>query len=115
MAETGKLFRDFFTVLAKNDSTPLLFHCSAGKDRTGILAAMLLELMGTPRDIITDDYLHSMRITPKLKVEKAWIDAVYSAIDADGGIEPFLRKRGVTEAQMVAIRSNLTTAPAPKS
>lgn len=110
MAENGKLFHDFFAVLAKKDSTPLLFHCSAGKDRTGILAALLLELMGTPRELITDDYLHSMRITPKLKVEKAWIDAVYAAIDADGGIEPFLKKRGVSETQMAAIRAKLTVA-----
>ncbi len=109
MAENGKLFRDFFTLLAKKENLPLLFHCSAGKDRTGILAALLLELMGTPREVITDDYLHSMRITPKLKVEKAWIDAVYAAIDADGGIEPFLKKRGVTEAQMAAVRAHLTT------
>ena len=87
-----------------------MFHCSAGKDRTGILTALLLELMGTPREVITDDYLHSVRITPKLKVEKAWIDAVYAAIDADGGIEPFLKKRGVTEAQMAAVRANLTVA-----
>lgn len=108
MAENGKLFRDFFSVLAKEENLPLLFHCSAGKDRTGILTALLLELMGTPRKVITDDYLHSMRITPKLKVERAWIDAVYAAVDADGGIEPFLRKRGVSEQQISAVRSNLT-------
>lgn len=110
MAENGKLFRDFFAVLAQEEHLPLMFHCSAGKDRTGILTALLLELMGTPREVITDDYLHSVRITPKLKVEKAWIDAVYAAIDADGGIESFLKNRGVTEAQMAAVRANLTVA-----
>ena len=35
---------------------PLLFHCSAGKDRTGITAALILSLLRVPREIIFDDY-----------------------------------------------------------
>ena len=35
---------------------PLLFHCAAGKDRTGITAAVLLGLLGVPDDVILDDY-----------------------------------------------------------
>ena len=35
---------------------PLLFHCAAGKDRTGLTAAILLGLLGVPDDIILDDY-----------------------------------------------------------
>jgi protein-tyrosine phosphatase len=35
---------------------PLLFHCAAGKDRTGIAAAVLLGLLGVPDDTILDDY-----------------------------------------------------------
>jgi protein-tyrosine phosphatase len=35
---------------------PLLFHCAAGKDRTGIVAAVLLGLLGVPDDVILDDY-----------------------------------------------------------
>jgi protein-tyrosine phosphatase len=35
---------------------PLLFHCVAGKDRTGITAAVLLGLLGVPDDAILDDY-----------------------------------------------------------
>ncbi len=104
MEENGPLFRDFFTVLSREGSYPVLFHCSAGKDRTGILAALLLDLLGTPREIIYDDYLHSMRITPKLKVDKTWMDAVFKAVDAEGGTEPFLRARGVTAEQIAAVR-----------
>ena len=107
MEENGPLFRDFFSVLSKKESYPVLFHCSAGKDRTGILTALLLDLMGTPRDLIYDDYLHSMRITPKLKVDRAWMDAVFRAVDGKGGIEPFLRTCGVTDQQMASVRSNL--------
>jgi protein-tyrosine phosphatase len=35
---------------------PVLFNCSAGKDRTGIAAALLLDLLGVDRDVILDDY-----------------------------------------------------------
>ena len=37
-------------------SRPLLFHCAAGKDRTGIATAVLLGLLGVPDDMILDDY-----------------------------------------------------------
>jgi protein-tyrosine phosphatase len=36
---------------------PVLFHCSAGKDRTGWLAAVVLELLGVDRSAIVEDYL----------------------------------------------------------
>jgi protein-tyrosine phosphatase len=35
---------------------PLLFHCAAGKDRTGLTAALLLGLLGCPDDVLLDDY-----------------------------------------------------------
>lgn len=109
VAENGPLFHDFFALLAQPESYPVLFHCSAGKDRTGILAAMLLDLLGTPRDVIYDDYLHSMRITEKLKVDQTWLDAVFEVIDNEGGIEPFLKARGVSEQQISSVRANLLT------
>lgn len=43
------------SMLAESDSTTL-FHCHAGKDRTGIIAALLLALAGVPEDIIVQDY-----------------------------------------------------------
>lgn len=36
--------------------TPVLFHCSAGKDRTGVAAALILSLLGVPRATILADY-----------------------------------------------------------
>jgi protein-tyrosine phosphatase len=38
------------------DGSPLLFHCAAGKDRTGVVAAVLLGLAGVPREEIAADY-----------------------------------------------------------
>jgi protein-tyrosine phosphatase len=44
------------TVIADGDAHPLVFHCSAGKDRTGVLAAMVLGCLGVPADEVVADY-----------------------------------------------------------
>lgn len=38
-------------------AVPMYFHCSAGKDRTGVCAALLLSLLGVPDDAIVQDFL----------------------------------------------------------
>jgi len=38
------------------DGTPAMFHCAAGKDRTGVVSAVLLGLVGVPPDEISADY-----------------------------------------------------------
>lgn len=45
--------------LAEPDTRPLVFHCTAGKDRAGIGAAVVLTLLGVPWDTVRDDYLLS--------------------------------------------------------
>ena len=45
---------------------PLLFHCAAGKDRTGLASALLLGILGVPDETILDDYeLTTQYFTPK--------------------------------------------------
>ncbi len=101
--ENEKLFRDYFRLLSKSENYPILYHCSAGKDRTGILTALLLESLGATREVIMDDYLHSRRITPKLKVQEDWIQVVFDAVDRAGGIAAYLQKIGVTAAEREAV------------
>lgn len=48
--------RDFLRVLREDDA-PVVIHCSAGKDRTGLAVAMLLIALGVRRDEILHDYL----------------------------------------------------------
>jgi protein-tyrosine phosphatase len=48
-----------FASLADAGNVPSLFHCTAGKDRTGWAAAALLALLGVPRDTVVEDYLLS--------------------------------------------------------
>lgn len=45
-----------FNTLAAGD-VPLLFNCSAGKDRTGLSAALVLHTLGVPRETILEDYV----------------------------------------------------------
>jgi len=49
-------FRDLLLHLAAGD-LPLIFNCSAGKDRTGVAAALILSVLEVPRDGILEDYL----------------------------------------------------------
>jgi protein-tyrosine phosphatase len=54
-------FGTIFRKLAAGE-TPLLFNCSAGKDRTGITAALILTALGVPRATILEDYAMSDKI-----------------------------------------------------
>jgi protein-tyrosine phosphatase len=43
-------------VIGASGDLPLLFHCHAGKDRTGIVAAVVLSLLGVARDDVVADF-----------------------------------------------------------
>jgi protein-tyrosine phosphatase len=43
-------------LLAEIETYPAVFHCAAGKDRTGIVAALVLALVGVPDEVIAEDY-----------------------------------------------------------
>ena len=48
---------DALGLLGDAGNYPLVFHCAAGKDRTGVLAALVLDILGVDRQTIVDDYL----------------------------------------------------------
>ena len=50
-------YRTFFEILLKESHYPLLYHCTAGKDRTGFATFLLLSALGVDRSIIIKDYL----------------------------------------------------------
>lgn len=54
-----RAFRIFFAIVQNNLSAPLIFHCSAGKDRTGMAAALVLYSLGVDEQTIMEDYLSS--------------------------------------------------------
>lgn len=57
-------------LLATRERLPAVFHCSAGKDRTGVLAALVLSVVGVPDEQIADDYQLSATAMDKLV---AWL------------------------------------------
>lgn len=54
--QNGRIFGDLFRKLADPDQLPLLIHCTAGKDRTGVAVALLLASLGVDDETITADY-----------------------------------------------------------
>jgi protein-tyrosine phosphatase len=54
-----KAFRQFIDLAIEADGSPFLWHCTAGKDRTGFAAAILLIILGVPMEQIFEDYLQS--------------------------------------------------------
>ena len=53
---SGHTLLDSFELLAAPDSLPAVIHCTAGKDRTGIFVALLLDLLGVEPEAIVADY-----------------------------------------------------------
>ena len=59
--EHADSYRTMFKSLAAGQ-VPLAFNCSAGKDRTGVAAALLLTMLGVPRETIVADYALSEKV-----------------------------------------------------
>ena len=58
-----RAFQQLFARLLANQSGATLFHCTAGKDRTGMAAFLILSALGVPRETILDDYLLTNPVT----------------------------------------------------
>lgn len=95
-----------------NDDSPTVFHCTAGKDRTGFAAVLLLHALEVPEPVIVEDYLltntHYRRShavvsdTPREVLEVLWrvqtefLSAAMKAVEArHGGIDRYLESLGV--------------------
>lgn len=66
LEHTGRQFASVIEIVAKAER-PLVFHCAAGKDRTGLVAALLLDLLGVGDDDIAADYALTQRVMPTLQ------------------------------------------------
>jgi protein-tyrosine phosphatase len=108
---------------------PVLVHCTAGKDRTGIVVAVLLRAAGVRRADILADYLRTGDDLPRLwaalnaagvpsprhrmllGVQADALDAVLDEIDAaEGGAAGWLVARGADPADVDRIASRLVSA-----
>ncbi len=60
-ARFGATLRGLFEILAHGDEAAVLVHCTAGKDRTGFVSAMLLHALDVPVEAVMADYLATAR------------------------------------------------------
>lgn len=77
-------FRAFIDILLVESNYPILFHCTAGKDRTGFASIILLTLLGIDQKTILEDYLLTNKYT------EAFIETHLQSISKHLGIEPDL-------------------------
>jgi len=63
----GKRLVDALELIADRNNHPLVFHCTVGKDRTGVLAAMFLAAAGVIDEDIIHDYTLSALFTPAIR------------------------------------------------
>jgi protein-tyrosine phosphatase len=127
----GRLLRG----LATTHGVPALFHCTAGKDRTGMGAALLLSALGVDERTVLDDYALSQawlterrmaRLRPRFTELGMTEDRIHSVLGAPrhamatalhalrerhGSIESYLvNQGGVTPDLLETLRSHLLTA-----
>ncbi len=62
----GTNIRGAIELFGRPDAFPAVINCTAGKDRTGVMVALLLDLVGVPRATIVEDYDLSNRATLQL-------------------------------------------------
>merc|ERR1719162_2666401 len=55
---------------------PVAFYCTAGKDRTGMIAAIILALLGTEDEAIVEDYSLSANVYAEMNDHKAMVGAL---------------------------------------
>jgi protein-tyrosine phosphatase len=119
-------FARFFALILEPARLPLLYHCSAGKDRTGFASALVLAALGAGWDMIAHDYLATNRLwrrdtVPSRDLSPALAEVLLGAHlelleDAfaairrtDGSIDAYLeRALGLDDAKRRSFRDMLT-------
>jgi protein-tyrosine phosphatase len=113
-------YAELFDHLLQADA-PLVFHCTAGKDRTGLAAALILLALGVPRELVEQDYLVTNRVFKHpaatqhtlsadvlavlWQVQPRFLQAALQAVDdGHGGLQRYLHQRlGVGPAALDAL------------
>ncbi|MDL9936336.1 tyrosine-protein phosphatase [Gordonia sp. ABSL1-1] len=116
--------RGFRTALLDIKSTTAaghtaLFHCTAGKDRTGWTAAVLLTVLGVDRVSVERDYLasnafrHTTANDPLNGVNIAWLRASFATADkVYGSFDNYVRAGlGLTAADVASLKKSLLVQP----
>ncbi|MBF4551144.1 tyrosine-protein phosphatase [Pseudoclavibacter sp. VKM Ac-2888] len=131
-------FAELARLVANATTTPptaVLVHCTAGKDRTGVGSALLLDAVGVERSAIVADYTSSgerlagewaermygmvaqygLPLTDEIKdlvaaTPASAIERALEWVDAHGGSVAYLQSGGLTGAELAALKGRLTGA-----
>jgi protein-tyrosine phosphatase len=79
LADSGWSIAAAVSVIADSGKQPVLVHCTAGKDRTGLVIALTLEAAGVDRAAVVADYTQSA-----LNLDGAWIHTAMNALVSHG-------------------------------
>lgn len=91
-----------FAVLGDPAAYPVYIHCTYGRDRTGVVSALILSALGASRTAIVDEYNRS---SATVGSSPDSLERVLDKVDELGGIEAFLKGAGVTSAQLETLRA----------
>jgi protein-tyrosine phosphatase len=100
----------FLRLFAKPERYSILYHCTAGRDRTGVATVLLLETLRVPRGEIVGDYLVSNEVFRDNVQEAEVLKPLFDAVDRAGGIDGYLGELGLAGSEVEAIRTNLVAA-----
>ena len=130
--ERGAAIGAAVSTLAGAGRIPALVHCSAGKDRTGIVIGLILAVLGVPDEVIAVDYALSAHhvnpaatnaiaqlqassglggaFAPELLTSPPhlFLDVLTWVRDLSGTVDAYLLARGVTPAELDTLREELT-------
>lgn len=129
LATCGDSFASVFSAMADARDGIVLFHCTAGKDRTGLVAALTLGLAGVAQEHVVDDYLLTATIGAPLltrlhanalrrgaalasveailAVEPEAMSAALRHVTSAGGSREYLRWAGLDDAVLDRVRDRL--------
>ncbi len=111
-------------VIASAPAGPLLFHCVAGKDRTGLIAAVMLTLADVRPEYIASDYAKSTQMLENAYLERykdvdpqdvlenvrcpeEGVHNMLAYLESQGGIRKYFQDIGLNEMEIARLRARL--------
>ena len=128
---SGAQFVSVLGLVADPANHPLVFQCAAGKDRTGLVAAIVLQVLGVDDAAITEDYAKTAAVVdllvarfaarmppgrdpPGPRIMSAEAATMQTALDwlrdHHGGAEPYLLAHGMPAGAIATLREALIIA-----
>jgi protein tyrosine/serine phosphatase len=129
--EAGDGIGQALRLVADPGNAPLVFHCIAGKDRTGVISALVLSLLGVPDDVVAEDYGLSEEAEPPARAywlarnsrsdsatyrrsevvspPEAMLGFLDDLRERHGTVEGYAKSVGVSEDDLASMRAHLLT------